>query len=618
MARTTPERKAVRTLVWLLVLIIGLVSANAASVIWNEGEWTPRLALDLQGGTQLILEPQLEETAEVTQEQLDQAVGIIRQRVDAGGVTEAEITTQGGRNIVVAIPGTPDQATIDRIQSAARLDFRAVLAADTASNSALNPADPAEEGEPAPSTSPEPETSESPAASGSEGVTAQTVANTETTTDTGETPPAEEAPAEEAPAEDAPAETPQPEPTDASDLNWITPEIQQQFDELDCANLDELGTNVAPLDEPLVTCDADGLVKYILGPAEVEGSSITNATAGLVASQTGVTSNEWGVFIEFDGEGTQQFREVTERLVALQGIQNQFAIVLDGNVISAPRTISAITDGRPQISGSFTQETAQTLADQLRFGALPIGFELQSQENISATLGLSQLESGIIAGVIGLLLVMGYALFQYRALGGVIIASLLVAAVLSYFVILYLSNQQGYRLSLAGVAGLIISVGVIADAFIVYFERVRDELRDGRGLESAVEAGWKRAFRTILISNVISLTGAIVLYVLAVGNVRGFAFTLGVMSVINLVIVAMMTYPMLRLIARTSFFSSGHPLSGLDPKALGAVYRGRAQFRAPVATQKKNAGSSREAQRRQTIAERKAAEADNAGKKDAR
>ncbi len=605
MARTTPERKAVRSLVWLLVIIIGLVSANAASVIWNEGQWTPRLALDLQGGTQLILEPQLEETAEVTQEQLDQAVGIIRQRVDAGGVTEAEITTQGGRNIVVAIPGTPDQSTIDRIQSAARLDFRAVLAADTASNSALNPADPAEGDTPAPSTSPEPETSESPAASGSDGVTAQTVS----TTDTGDTEPAEEAPVEQ---------TPQPEPTNASDLNWITPEIQQAFDELDCANLEELGTNVAPLDEPLVTCDADGLVKYILGPAEVEGSSITNATAGLVASSTGVTSNEWGVFIEFDGEGTQQFREVTERLVALQGIQNQFAIVLDGNVISAPRTISAITDGRPQISGSFTQDTAQTLADQLRFGALPIGFELQSQENISATLGISQLESGIIAGVIGLLLVMGYALVQYRALGGVIIASLMVAAVLSYFVILYLSNQQGYRLSLAGVAGLIISVGVIADAFIVYFERVRDELRDGRGIESAVEAGWKRAFRTILISNVISLTGSIVLYVLAVGNVRGFAFTLGVMSVINLVIVSLMTYPMLRLVARTPFFSSGHPMSGLDPKALGAVYRGRAQFRAPVATQKKNAGSTREAQRRQTIAERKAAEADNAGKKDAR
>ncbi|RZT64211.1 preprotein translocase subunit SecD [Microcella alkaliphila] len=600
MARSTPERKALRSLVWLLVIIVGLLSANAASVAFNEGEWTPRLALDLQGGTQLILEPQIEEGANVSAEQLNQAVAIIRQRVDAGGVSEAEINTQGGRNIVVSIPGTPDQATIDRIQSAAKLEFRPVLAADAASNSAIGGPD-------------DDVSDESGIDDGQTEGGAEDGAATDDTT-TGEATAEDNAAAV---TTDAP-EAPPIAPTDASDLAWITPEVRELFDTIDCAALDELGTNIAPVDEPLVTCDVDGIVKYILGPVEVEGASITNATAGLIASQTGVTTTEWGVNIEFDAVGTQQFRTVTERLITLQGIQNQFAIVLDGSVISAPRTLAAITNGQPQISGSFTQDTAQVLADQLRFGALPIGFELQSQENISATLGISQLESGIIAGVIGLLLVMAYALFQYRALGGVIIVSLMVAAVLSYFVILYLSNQQGYRLSLAGVAGLIISIGVIADGFIVYFERVRDELRDGRSLPNAVEAGWSRAFRTILISNVVSLVGAVVLYVLAVGNVRGFAFTLGVMSLINLVIVTLMTYPTLRLVARTDFFSSGHPLSGLDPKALGAVYRGRAQFRAPVSTPKKNTGSSREAQRRQTIAERKAAEAETAGKKDAR
>ncbi|MFN3706945.1 protein translocase subunit SecD [Microcella sp.] len=600
MARSTPERKALRSLVWLLVIIVGLVSANAASVALNEGEWTPRLALDLQGGTQLILEPQIEAGADVSPEQLDQAVAIIRQRVDAGGVSEAEINTQGGRNIVVSIPGTPDQSTIDRIQSAAKLEFRPVLAADAASNSAIGGTDDdATEDESTDEGAAENGTDEGAAGDGA----ATDEATTEDETATDET--------------DAP-EAPPVAPTDASDLAWITPEVRELFDTVDCMALDELGTNVAPVDEPLVTCDADGIVKYILGPVEVEGASIVDARAGLIASQTGVTTTEWGVNIEFDAVGTQQFRTVTERLITFQGIQNQFAIVLDGSVISAPRTLAAITNGQPQISGSFTQETAQVLADQLRFGALPIGFELQSQENISATLGISQLESGIIAGVIGLLLVMGYALFQYRALGGVIIASLMVAAVLSYFVILYLSNQQGYRLSLAGVAGLIISIGVIADGFIVYFERVRDELRDGRSLPNAVEAGWTRAFRTILISNVVSFIGAAVLYVLAVGNVRGFAFTLGIMTLVNIVIVTLMTYPMLRLIARTEFFASGNPLSGLDPKALGAVYRGRAQFRAPVATPKKNTGSAREAQRRQTIAERKAAEAETAGKKDAR
>ena len=281
----------------------------------------------------------------------------------------------------------------------------------------------------------------------------------------------------------------------------------------------------------------------------------------------------------------------------------------------APRTISAITDGRPQISGNFTEESALALADQLKFGALPIGFEIQSSENISATLGVSQLQGGIIAGIIGLILVALYAFFQYRALGGVVLASLVVAAVITYLIITYLSNQQGFRLSLAGVAGLVISIGVIADSFIVYFERIRDELRDGRSVDGAVEAGWKRAWRTILISDVINFIAAIVLFVLAVGNVRGIAFTLGITTVVDIIVVALFTHPMMQLLARTQFFGGGHRLSGLDPKALGAVYRGRAQFRAPVGvTSTKVASSSREAQRRQTIAERKAAEAAGEGK----
>ncbi|MDX2026291.1 protein translocase subunit SecD, partial [Microcella sp.] len=375
------------------------------------------------------------------------------------------------------------------------------------------------------------------------------------------------------------------------------------------------GANVAPSDEPLVTCEQDGSIKYILGPVEVAGERIADANARLVTSQTGVTTNEWGVFIEFDAEGTTQFRTVTERLITLSGAQNQFAIVLDGSVISAPRTISAITDGRPQISGNFTEESALTLADQLKFGALPIGFEIQSSENISATLGVSQLQSGIIAGIIGLILVGLYAFFQYRALGGVVLASLVVAGIVTYLIITYLSNQQGFRLSLAGVAGLVISIGVIADSFIVYFERIRDELRDGRTVDGAVEAGWKRAWRTILISDVINFLAAAVLFILAVGNVRGFAFTLGITTIVDLIVVALFTHPIMQLLARTRFFGSGHPLSGLDPQALGAVYRGRAQFRTPVGvTSTKVASSSKEAQRRQTIAERKAAQQGGEGK----
>jgi len=577
-ARSTPERNAIRSLVWLLVIIVGLIAANGASVLFNNGQWTPKLALDLEGGTQIILAPQLASGDQVDQEQLEQAVAIIRQRVDAGGVSEAEINTQGGENIVVAIPGVPDPATIERIQSSAKLEFRPVLLADLASNLILD----------------DPEATDEDPADGD--------ATDEAATD------------DEAAEGETAEPTPSASPTDASDPAWITEELQREFDTFECSSLDVVGANVAPVDEPLVTCEAEGSIKYILGPVEVEGEAIANARSGLIASSTGVTTNEFGVFIDFNDEGTAQFREVTERLVSLTGIRNQFAIVLDGRVISAPRTISAITDGSPQISGNFTQESAQVLADQLKFGALPLGFEVQSSENITATLGLSQLQSGIIAGLIGIALVIGYALIQYRALGGVIIASLVIAGIVTYLIITFLSNQQGYRLSLAGVAGLIISIGVIADSFIVYFERIRDELRDGRRLDGAVEAGWKRAFRTILISDVINFIAAAVLFVLAVGNVRGFAFTLGITTIVDLVIVALFTHPMMQLLGRTRFFGDGHPLSGLDPKALGAVYRGRAQFRQPQSVPAvKRASSSREAQRRQTIAERKAAEARGEG-----
>jgi preprotein translocase subunit SecD len=269
-----------------------------------------------------------------------------------------------------------------------------------------------------------------------------------------------------------------------------------------------------------------------------------------------------------------------------------------------------ITDGKPQITGNFDQASSKALADQLKFGALPISFTVQSSDTITATLGSSQLQSGVIAGLIGLLLVFIYTLFQYRLLGTVTIASLVVAGVITYISLTILSWYNGYRLSLAGVAGVIVAIGFTADSFIVYFERVRDELREGRVLVSAVESGWKRALRTIYASKATNLLAAIVLFIIAVGSVQGFAFTLGLTTVIDVIIVIMFTHPMLQLLATTRFFSSGHPWSGLDPNALGAVYRGRAEFRKPTASVPagKAASSAREAAKRQTIAERKAAE----------
>jgi preprotein translocase subunit SecD len=566
-ARTTPVKKAWRALTWALIGTVALIGLNGASVVWDEGSWTPELALDLQGGTQITLEPQLENGQTVTQDQLNQAVAIMRDRIDASGVSEAEITTQGtgeSTNVIVSIPGEPDEATRDRIQSSAKLEFRPVLRAEVATDTAV----------------------------GGEG-DGSTASPTPTPSESLESKPSVS-------------------PTDASDENWLTPALLDTYTNFSCTSEAAADTNLAPADEPLVACDDALQYKYILGPVEVAGERIADSTNSLVTNSQGVTTGQWGVNIIFDGEGTEQFADVTTRLYgygAGTSVRNQFAVVLDGKVITAPSTNAVITDGKPQITGNFTQETSKALADQLKFGALPIAFQVQSEEVISATLGEAQLASGLIAGIIGLLLVFIYSLFQYRLLGLVTIASLIVAGVITYIVIALMSWRYGYRLSLAGVAGLIVAIGFTADSFIVYFERIRDELRDGRGLVSAVEAGWGRALRTIFAAKAVNLLSAAVLFILALGSVKGFALTLGITTIIDVIVVVLFTHPVLQLLASTRFFQSGHPITGLDPNALGAVYRGRAQFRAPqLATAK--SGAVREAARRQTIAERKAAGVD--------
>jgi preprotein translocase subunit SecD len=565
-ATSTPVRKAWRSLGWLAGIIVLLVGLNTAGALWWGWGWTPKLALDLEGGTQIILTPTLEDGVSVTDEQLRQSVGIIRNRIDAAGVSESEITTQGGDKIVISIPGTPDEATLNRIKQSAKMEFRAVILAGQPSTSTATPS-----GEPTDAATSTPEPSETA------------------------------------------APTPSVTPTDASDPAWVSPELQAQYDDFSCDTADDASASVAPADEPLVTCNVGGTEKYLLGPVEVEGSSITDAQAGMRQTSTGVSTGEWVVNLSFDATGTQQFADVTARVSGLDSPRDRFAVVLDGRVLIAPTTVP-ISDGRAEISGGFTQESSKVLADQLKYGALPVGFTVESTDTISATLGTSQLQSGLIAGLIGLVLVFIYSLFQYRLLGTVTIASLVVAGVITYFVVNIMSWREGYRLSLAGVAGLIVAIGFTADSFIVYFERIRDELRDGRGLVGAVEAGWKRALRTVLAAKSVNLLSAIILFILAVGSVRGFALTLGVTTIIDVIIVILFTHPVLQLLATTRFFSSGHPASGLDPTALGAVYRGRAEFR--ISKDARRAGASREAERRQTIAERKAAEleAASAGK----
>ncbi|MFE7844866.1 protein translocase subunit SecD [Microbacterium sp. NPDC057407] len=558
MATPTPVRHAWRALTGLLVITALLAAINALGVyVFQQSSWTPDLALDLQGGTQIVLEAQTEDGAAPSEEQMTQAVTIIRQRVDASGVGEADVTTQAGNQIVVQIPGQADEETRNRIEASAQLQLRAVLYTGDPATSFVG-----EDGNETPYPTPDPTLQATPTA----------------------------------------------EPTNGSDLNWVTPALQAEFLAYDCADSANDPAN-APTDEPLITCDADGTTKYILGPVELDGSSIDDATFGMQQN-----NGLWAVNLRFDDEGTTIFGEISQRLYGADPPLNQFAFVLDGYVLSAPSMNAVILGGDPSITGSFTQESAKVLADQLKYGALPLSFTVESSNSISATLGSQQLQIGLIAGLIGLALVALYSLIVYRALGFVIIASLAVMAVLTYLTLCILAWRMGFRLSLAGVAGLIVTIGFTADSFIVYFERIRDELRDGKSITGAVEDGWGRAKRTIYISKSINILAAVVLYILADATVKGFAFTLGLTTAIDVLIFILFTHPVMQLLARTRFFGGGHPLSGLDPTALGAVYRGRAQFREPVAATASTAAGRRavksrgEAVRRQTIAERKQAE----------
>lgn len=569
MSESAVTKAAKKRLTWLGVLVALLAAIIAlGSATGNGASFAPKLALDLQGGTSIILAPLVQDGEKVTEEQLSQAVEIIRQRVDATGVSEATIKTQGANNIVVEIPGKPDENTLKLIRSSAKLQFRPVILTSQGTSTSVG-------------------------------------------SDT-------DASASPTPKASASAATPKAAPTDASDPNWISASLQAEFDALDCSTTFREAGQIDDPTQPLITCDVDGYGKFILGPVEVEGANISDANAGTITTSTGAATNTWAVNLEFDAVGTKQFADVTGRLFPLEAPRNQFAITLDGYVITAPSTNAVISNGSAQITGSFTKETSKVLADQLKYGSLPIAFEVQSQENISATLGSEQLASGLLAGGIGLLLVIIYSIFQYRGLAIVTVGSLMAAAVIVYLIIALLSWRQGYRLSLAGVAGLIVAIGITADSFIVYFERVRDELRDGKTLGQAVEQGWKRAIRTILVSGGVSLLAAVVLYALTVGNVRGFAFTLGMTTLVDLGIAIMFTHPILQLLAKVNFFSSGHPWSGFDSKALGATsYIGRGQFRT---SERVSAGrvarASKEANKRQTLAERKSAgSASNSGEK---
>lgn len=581
MAASTAYSTARRSLLAMALLTAALIAVLAGGSIWGSASLLPKLGLDLEGGTQMILEPRLTGSDTVNPQQIDQARDIIVQRVDAGGISGAEVTTQGGRNIVVAIPGIPSESTLTAIRRSSQMQFRPVLLEalnaptpapsgdPSATPSAEATAAPAGTPSPAPSASASAETAASPTPS-----PAPTASPTATPTPTGEASPL---PA----VTDGPAET-----TPPTSLDWATPQAQARLAALDCSKPGALDGLVDDPKAALVTCDQRGLNKYLLGPVVVAGSEIADAAAGYKPLQSGQLSNVVEITLRLKSTGTQQYADISKEMLTLPSPQNQLAATLDSKVLIAPQFNEAILDGRASITGGFTMQEARDLSQQLKFGALPMSFDLQTQEQISPTLGAEQLRYGLIAGLIGLILVVAYSLLQYRLLGLVTVASIALAGFLTYLAITVFGWRYNYRLDMAGVTGLIISIGFTADSFIVYFERIRDELRAGRSLESAVQQGWARAKRTILAADGVNFLAALVLYLLASANVRGFAFTLGLTTLIDLVIVFLFSHPVVALLARRPFFRDGHPWSGLDPRKLGIKtrsYAGRGRFR-PVPT----------------------------------
>ena len=480
-----------------LAILAGAIVLLVATVL-IQGATAVRLGLDLRGGTSVTLQPRLGvgESGKVTSEAIDQAVSIIRQRVNSLGVAESEVASQGSgtnRQIVISVPGESGRRVIELVGQTAELRFRQVLAE-------------------------------------SSGVPT-------TATDAAAAPPA-----------------------------GISPELNALYAALDCTNPENRqGTGSDVATDVILACSTDGGAKYILAGAEVLGRQVSKATAAVDTT----TGGNWFVSLTFNGEGTKAFGDQTARVVSLTAPQNQVAIVLDGLVVSAPRINEAIRGGSAQITGNFTQVEAQDLANVLKYGSLPLAFDRGEVQQVSPTLGSDQLSAGLLAGGLGLGLVLLYSVLYYRGLGLLTVGSLMVAAGLVYLLVLLLGEWIGFTLTLAGIAGIIVAIGITADSFIVYFERVRDELREGKSLRTAVETGWVRARRTIVVADFVSIIAAVLLYFLAVGGVRGFAFTLGLTTLVDLIVIFAFTKPAMSILSKWKFYASGHPLSGLSKKSSG-------------------------------------------------
>ncbi|MER5941834.1 protein translocase subunit SecD [Streptomyces sp. NPDC001928] len=552
------QSKPGRSLALILIAIAALTGGMFAS-----GHTTPRLGIDLAGGTSITLRAVAEPGQEsaINKTNMDTAVEIMERRVNGLGVSESEVQTQGDRNIIVNIPkGTNSKEARDQVGTTAKLYFRPVLQREAATGAATPTPSASSSGSGSPSASTTDKAKDS-ATSGSGSPSASATSQGRAVTDALK---ADATPS----ASNSPENSGSPSPSSTSGSS--SSELEKQYAALNCADPKQRANagKEAKQDEPTIACGQDDKVwsKFVLGPVDVDGTEITKAQATLDTQ----SAAGWQVDMTFNSAGAKKFAEITGKLAQQTTPQNEFAIVLDDEVVSHPFVQGAIGGGKAQISGSFTQEEAQSLANMLSYGALPLSFEEDSVNTVTAALGGEQLKAGLIAGAIGLALVVIYLLVYYRGLSLVALLSLLVSAALTYTIMSLLGPTIGFALNLPAVCGAIVAIGITADSFIVYFERVRDEIREGRTLRPAVERAWPRARRTILVSDFVSFLAAAVLFIVTVGKVQGFAFTLGLTTVLDVVVVFFFTKPLLTLLARTKFFGSGHKWSGLDPKRLGA------------------------------------------------
>jgi preprotein translocase subunit SecD len=529
-----------------LATFVGIIAVLYSVVFFTgDGKPTPELGIDLQGGTRVTLTARTPDGSEPTREQLDQARQIIEERVNGLGVSGAEVV-QEGQNLIITVPGEEGEQARTLGQTA-KLYFRKVVGQPV-------PVQP-----PAPPGTPQdvPGAGQPPPAGG-------------------EVPPTQ--------PESSPQGSPQGMPVPVAPQQAADPDVaaeiakarelrqstdpQQQLralQQLDCSAPDPLRGNADPA-LPLVTCNQDGTFKYILEPAFMSGEQIANASYGIPQNRT-----SYVVQLDFTARGADIWGQWTAANVGeLAGI------VLDGEVVSAPQVQGANPTGSSEITGQFTQHEARDLANVLKYGALPLSFESSESQTVSPTLGLASLQAGLLAGAVGLAVVFVYCLFYYRMLGLLTILSLVLSGAVVYGVLVLLGRWIGFTLDLAGVAGFIVAIGITADSFVVFFERLKDEIREGRTFRSAVPHGWVRARRTILAADAVSFLAAAVLYVLAVGQVKGFAFTLGMSTVLDLVVVFLVTHPLVVLIAQSKTLSRPS-LSGL-----GAVQRMAAARKGPA------------------------------------